>query len=324
MKSKLEEDQDQDQEYKEEDQVEEKDQGKIELTGSKNFQNKGGPKSDNLLMKDEINEIQNPIKLTEDTKNYNNINQKLTGLLFPPIKINVTLYRIAFLLFLMIITIGAILQITKPLTYNDVSGKTGLTGLPILNAYYLHILELLFMFYNLIITLKHICTSFKSFLVNAKSCKIVFYFLNSVNCLFFFSNLVYFCLFILIHQLIFDPLCVKTGFKISGHLYEALIFSAVSVNFHMVYMHFISMKIDKVINYIALGINGLLFLHTLYTILWTSWVFHSILEMFSSFLISALVVFITRNIKIDYFCLMFFRTICVGDNKKIQNKKLNK
>ncbi len=71
------------------------------------------------------------------------------------------------------------------------------------------------------------------------------------------------------------------------------------VNLHFTYEPFISLKFDPNFNKYISFANVILYYHSIYTIFWSSWIFHRVTELVLAFIIAVSSLFLAHVVNID-------------------------
>ena len=124
-------------------------------------------------------------------------------------------------------------------------------------------------------------------------------FLKQIRFCYLFTNLTLYILYHLILEQIHYSLISKTGFRLSTNILKVMFSGAIINNIKSISNEFYSAKINIVLmNYISYFCYFLLF-HNIYLILWSSWVFNSLTELFTSYLISIFYIIFVHFCLID-------------------------
>lgn len=75
------------------------------------------------------------------------------------------------------------------------------------------------------------------------------------------------------------------------------------VNLHNTYEPFNALKMDPTFNKYIYYVNAFLYYHSIYTVFWSSWIFHQVQELIAGFAISVFSLVIAHVINIDEICL---------------------
>ena len=98
------------------------------------------------------------------------------------------------------------------------------------------------------------------------------------------------------------PFFKSYGFKLSGHTFASILSGGMIVNLHNTYEPFNKLKLDKKdmkFNKYIIMINIFLYYHSIYTIFWSSWIFHTIQELVFAYVISVFALVFIHSINID-------------------------
>ena len=163
--------------------------------------------------------------------------------------------------------------------------------------------------------LKYIFKSIK--LLNYEYKRSFLLFLKQLKCCYFFTNLTLYILYHLILDHIYLSVISKTGFRLSKNILKVMFSGAIINHIESISNQFYSARINIVLmNYVYYLCYFLLY-HNIYIIFWSSWVFNSLTELFSSYLISIFYIIFIHFCSIDD---LFLTLIDFSNN---QQKKRN-
>ena len=203
-------------------------------------------------------------------------------------------YLINYLFYDLIIIIGSIFKYIFQLKSNDISKTSYLTGIPLFrNNFFLFPFILTCICFFLIIIIYYfkikIKEEYNSF-IN---------FLQNINLGYIITNLFIFGYFFLIYNYVILLILEKTKFKISGHTFACLLSGEMLINMMYIFLTFHKNRIYQLINKILIFFSIFLIIHNGYTLLWTSWIFHPVPEIVSSFFLSIISLFLIHYIQFD-------------------------
>ena len=203
-------------------------------------------------------------------------------------------YLISYLFYDLIIIIGSILKYIYPLKSKDITKTSYLTGIPLFRYnFFLFPFIITFICFFLIIIIYY----FKNKIKEEYNSLINFF--QTINLGYIITNLFIFGYFFLIYTFVIQFIYKYLDFKISGHTFASLLSGEMLVNMMYIFLFFHKNKIYQLINKILIFVSIFLIIHNGYTLLWTSWVFHPIPELVSSFFLSVISLFLIHYFEFD-------------------------
>ena len=106
-------------------------------------------------------------------------------------------------------------------------------------------------------------------------------------------------IFYVLYYLITLPLYKNYSFKLSGHVIASILSGGMIVNLHNTYEPFINRKIDLEFHKYISYVNMFLYYHSIYTIFWSSWIFHQVIELIFAYCISIMFLVFVHMMNID-------------------------
>ena len=168
--------------------------------------------------------------------------------------------------------LGIIMKIIYKLKREKIGKKRLITGIPILRNYFFFfptIISIIFFIYLLIICNKKLKSNYNNSLIK---------YLKKIRSGFIITNSILFFYFFLIYQKVFLP--VKSlNLKISGHIFAALLSGAMLIHIKYTSNIFIISNLETQIMKIFYYLTNFLLFHNVYTIFWSSWIFHKIFDL---------------------------------------------
>ena len=144
---------------------------------------------------------------------------------------------------------------------------------------------------------------------------LILYIVNLLVCI--LKNISLYILYHLILDQIYYSVISKTGFRLSKNILKVMFSGAIINNIESISNEFYSAKINIVLmNYVSYFCYFLLY-HNIYIIFWSSWIFNSLTELFTSYLISIFYIIFVHFCSIDD---LFLTLIDFSNN---QQKKRN-
>ena len=193
------------------------------------------------------------------------------------------------------ILLGCFMKIIIPKTRDEIGKKSILTGIPLIRNNYFVGPTLL----NLIYFIWCIYTFYKNASIRAKYKNSLLYYLKNIRGAFFFSNVFLLLNFYVLYYYITIPIKKAYGFKLSGHTIASILSGGMIVNLHNTYEPFSMIKLDVNFNKYISYINMFLYYHSIYTIFWSSWIFHNIKELVFAYIISVSSLVLLHAVNID-------------------------
>ena len=218
------------------------------------------------------------------------------------IYINPSIYLMYCLLNGFSILLGCFFKLVYPISRESIGKKSILTGIPIIrNNYFVgpFLLNLTYFIWSIYIF-------YKNPYIKAKYRNSVLNYLKHIRGAFFFTNIFLIVIFYSLYYYITIPIFKSYGFKLSGHTIASILSGGMIVNLHNTYEPFSKLNLDnKFNNYISM-INMFLYYHSIYTIFWSSWIFHTIQELVYAYIISISSLVMIHSVNIDELMLNLF------------------
>ena len=199
------------------------------------------------------------------------------------------------------ITMGCFLKLIYPLTREKIGKKSLITGIPIIRNYYFVFPILL----NLIYFLWCIWKYYTNTSIKTENENSLLKYLKNIRGAFFFTNILLLLTFYALYYLVVLDIYKSLGFKLSGHIIASILSGGMIVNLHNTYEPFIInyFRLDQSFNKFISYANMFLYYHSIYTIFWSAWIFHQVIELFLAYFISIFALVIVHVINIDELCL---------------------
>ena len=214
------------------------------------------------------------------------------------IYINPSIYLMYCLLNGFSILLGCFFKFVYPISRESIGKKSILTGIPLIrNNYFVGPLLL-----NLSYFIWCIYIFYKNPAIKYKYKNSVLNYLKNIRGAFFFTNGILLMFFYAFYYYISKPYYKSYGFKLSGHTFASILSGGMIVNLHNTYEPFNKLKLDKKdmkFNKYIIMINIFLYYHSIYTIFWSSWIFHTIQELVFAYVISVCALVFLHSINID-------------------------
>ena len=214
------------------------------------------------------------------------------------IYINPSIYLMYCLLNGFSILLGCFFKLVYPISRESIGKKSILTGIPLIrNNYFVGPLLL-----NLSYFIWCIYIFYKNPSIKYKYQNSVLNYLKNIRGAFFFTNGFLLIIFYALYLYISIPIFKSYGFKLSGHTFASILSGGMIVNLHNTYEPFNKLKLDKKdmnFNKYIIMINIFLYYHSIYTIFWSSWIFHTIQELVYAYVISVSALVFAHSINID-------------------------
>ena len=218
------------------------------------------------------------------------------------IYINPSIYLMYCLLNGFSILLGCFFKLVYPISRESIGKKSILTGIPIIrNNYFVgpFLLNVTYFIWSIYIF-------YKNPYIKAKYRNSVLNYLKHIRGSFFFTNIFLLMIFYALYYYITIPTFKSYGFKLSGHTIASILSGGMIVNLHNTYEPFSKLNLDnKFNNYISM-INMFLYYHSIYTIFWSSWIFHTIQELVYAYIISISSLVMIHSVNIDELMLNLF------------------
>ena len=218
------------------------------------------------------------------------------------IYINPSIYLMYCLLNGFSILLGCFFKLVYPISRESIGKKSILTGIPIIrNNYFVgpFLLNLTYFIWSIYIF-------YKNPYIKAKYRNSVLNYLKHIRGAFFFTNIFLLVIFYSLYYYITIPTFKSYGFKLSGHTIASILSGGMIVNLHNTYEPFSKLNLDKKFNNYISMINMFLYYHSIYTIFWSSWIFHTIQELVYAYIISISSLVMIHSVNIDELMLNLF------------------
>jgi hypothetical protein len=192
------------------------------------------------------------------------------------------------------IFIGAVFKMFWTLDPKWVTKRSYITGLPIIRDWYFIgplILNILFIIQLFIL--------YSNQTVKNAVGHDFFKFLKKMHFGHFFTNLVYLATFYMLYYKLYLPMWKHYEFRISGHMLAATFCSSILSNIQALCDGMKDNSLKKTLMGYIDKVCRFLIYHNLYSLVWTTWVFHRTSEVIVSFLISFVYVIIINALNID-------------------------
>ena len=242
-------------------------------------------------------------KMINDNKLQSNINQEQPMQKIQPEKpkwiyINPSIYLMYCLLNGFSILLGSFMKLIYPKSRDEIGKKSIITGIPLIrNNYFVGPIILNLSYFIWCIYIFYNNTS-----IRAKYQNSVLYYLKNIRGAYFFTNIFLMIIFYVLYLYITIPIYKSYGFKLSGHVIASILSGGMIVNLHNTYEPFGALnlrKFDIKFNkYIFLS-NMFLYYHSIYTIFWSSWIFHNIKELVFAYIISVSSLILAHSVNVD-------------------------
>ena len=232
------------------------------------------------------------------------------------IYINPSIYLMYCLLNGFSILLGCFFKLVYPISRESIGKKSILTGIPLIrNNYFVGplLLNLTYFFWCIYIYYKNpaIKAKYRNSLLN---------YLKNIRCAFFFTNGFLLIIFYALYLYTAIPIFKSYGFKLSGHTLASILSGGMIVNLHNTYEPFSKLNLDKDFNKYITMINIFLYYHSIYTIFWSSWIFHTIQELVFAYIIAIFALVTIHCVNIDELILNFLDFYNLSKNPVILYK----
>ena len=235
-------------------------------------------------------------KNTPDNFNLNQeqLNQKIIAQDKPKfIYVNPSIYLMYCLLNGFSILLGCFMKLIYPISRDTIGKKSILTGIPLIrNNYFIGPIIL-----NLVYFIWCIYNFYSSKIIKMNYQNSLMKYLKEIRGVFFFTNILLLMIFYALYYYVFIPTFHSFQFKLSGHVIASILSGGMIVNLHNIYEPF--MKNAKNFNNYIFYANMFLYYHSIYTIFWSSWIFHHIKELVFAYIISVFSLILAHSINID-------------------------
>ena len=242
-------------------------------------------------------------KMINDNKLQSNINQEQPMQKIQPEKpkwiyINPSIYLMYCLLNGFSILLGSFMKLIYPKSRDEIGKKSIITGIPLIrNNYFVGPIILNLSYFIWCIYIFYNNTS-----IRAKYQNSVLYYLKNIRGAYFFTNIFLMIIFYALYLYVTIPIYKSYGFKLSGHVIASILSGGMIVNLHNTYEPFGALnlrKFDIKFNkYIFLS-NMFLYYHSIYTIFWSTWIFHNIKELVFAYIISVSSLILAHSVNVD-------------------------
>ena len=209
--------------------------------------------------------------------------------------VNPSIYIMYCLLNGLSISAGCFLKLLFPIHRDSIGKKSILTGIPIIRNYYFVLPILL----NLVYFIWCIYKFYKSLSLKEMYNNSLLKYLKNIRGAFFFTNIVLLMIFYALYYFVTLALYKGFGFKLSGHVIASILSGGMIVNLHNTYGPFINMKMDLEFNKYISYANMFLYYHSIYTIFWSAWIFHQVVELYFAYFISIMFLVFAHSINVD-------------------------
>lgn len=211
------------------------------------------------------------------------------------IYVNPSIYLIYCILNGLSLAAGCLLKLLYPMSRDSIGKKRLWTGLPIIrNNYFLFPIIL-----NLIYFIWCIYQYKTNISIRNMFEKSILKYLKEIRCAFFFTNILLLIFFYILYYLVVLSIYNSYGFKLSGHAIASILSGGMIVNLLYTYEPFIKLKISPNFNKTISYINIFLYYHSIYTIFWSTWIFHKVPELILAFTISIVFLVFAHVINLD-------------------------
>ena len=218
------------------------------------------------------------------------------------IYVNPSIYLIYCLLNGISLILGCLFKLINPITREMVGKKSILTGIPIIrNNYFVFPLILNFSY-----IIWCIYIYYSNVNIRTRYGKNLIYYLKKIRGCFMFTNITLLLLFYVLYKGVYEPIYKTYLLRISGHILASIFSGGMIVNLHHTYEPFLQMKLGGNFSNIIFYCNMFLYYHSIYTIFWSSWIFHQVAELIISFIISISFLVLVHVINIDELTLNVF------------------
>ena len=211
------------------------------------------------------------------------------------IYVNPSIYIMYILLNGLSISAGCFLKLLFPISRESIGKKSILTGIPIFRNYYFVFPVIL----NLVYFIWCIFTFYKNQSIKIMYEKSLLKYLKNIRGAFFFTNILLLFIFYILYYFVVLSIYKGYGFKLSGHIIASILSGGMIVNLHNTYEPFINLNLDLNFNKYISYANMFLYYHSIYTIFWSSWIFHQVIELGFAYFISVMFLVIAHVINVD-------------------------
>ena len=252
-------------------------------------------------MKYQSNEEEETSQFMNDSQEQSNLSpekpiQKKSSQESPKyIYVNPSIYLMYCLLNGFSILLGCFFKLIYPISRESIGKKSILTGIPLIrNNYFVGPILL-----NLTYFIWCIYIFYKNPSIKAQYKNSVLNYLKHIRGAFIFTDIFLLIIFYALYYYVTIPINKNYGFKLSGHTIASILSGGMIVNLHNTYEPFSKLKIDIKFNKYIFMINMFLYYHSIYTIFWSSWIFHNIKELVLAYIITVSSLVFAHSINID-------------------------
>jgi len=252
-------------------------------------------------MKYQSNEEEETSQFMNDSQEQSNLSaekpiQKKSSQESPKyIYVNPSIYLMYCLLNGFSILLGCFFKLIYPISRESIGKKSILTGIPLIrNNYFVGPILL-----NLTYFIWCIYIFYKNPSIKAQYKNSVLNYLKHIRGAFIFTDIFLLIIFYALYYYVTIPINKNYGFKLSGHTIASILSGGMIVNLHNTYEPFSKLKLDMKFNKHIFMINMFLYYHSVYTIFWSSWIFHNIKELVLAYIITVSSLVFAHSINID-------------------------
>ena len=252
-------------------------------------------------MKYQSNEEEETTQFMNDSQEQSNLSpekpiQKKSSQESPKyIYVNPSIYLMYCLLNGFSILLGCFFKLIYPISRESIGKKSILTGIPLIrNNYFVGPILL-----NLTYFIWCIYIFYKNPSIKAQYKNSVLNYLKHIRGAFIFTDIFLLIIFYALYYYVTIPINKNYGFKLSGHTIASILSGGMIVNLHNTYEPFSKLKLDIKFNKYIFMINMFLYYHSVYTIFWSSWIFHNIKELVLAYIITVSSLVFAHSINID-------------------------
>lgn len=252
-------------------------------------------------MKYQSNEEEETSQFMNDSQEQSNLSaekpiQKKSSQESPKyIYVNPSIYLMYCLLNGFSILLGCFFKLIYPISRESIGKKSLLTGIPLIrNNYFVGPILL-----NLTYFIWCIYIFYKNPSIKAQYKNSVLNYLKHIRGAFIFTDIFLLIIFYVLYYYVTIPINKNYGFKLSGHTIASILSGGMIVNLHNTYEPFSKLKLDMKFNKYIFMINMFLYYHSVYTIFWSSWIFHNIKELVLAYIITVSSLVFAHSINID-------------------------
>ena len=178
------------------------------------------------------------------------------------------------------------------------------TGIPILRKYFFLLpITMSFLLFFWLIFIFHTSTALAS-VFDKKLIK----FLKKIRCGFFITNLILLLLFYVLYMSLYKPLQPIIHFKISGHSMASLLSGAMLIHISYICELFYGAGINRPLMEKVKWLCWFLLGHNIYTLFWSTLIYHTLQEIFLSLIINVSYILIIHLFNFDRLILNLLDT----------------